>query len=63
MKEEALNHIEREDIITHLGEKMNLKLATRIFGKFDPIHNKMAECWSLNAQIDEKLSLLEDEMN
>lgn len=62
LQEEKDHELEREDLITHLGEKMNEKLATRIFGKFDPIYDKIGQCWSLQAQMEEAFSVLEEEM-
>lgn len=39
---------------------MNDKLATRIFGKFDPIYDKIANCWTIQAQIEEAFSIVEE---
>lgn len=37
----------KDEVLASLGEKMNDKLATRIFGKFDPIYDKIAWCWTI----------------
>ena len=59
---ESQKFVDKEDLITHLGEKMNEKLATRIFGRFDPIYEKIGECWNLQAEMEESFSNLEPEM-
>lgn len=41
---------------------MNDKLATRIFGRFDPIQDKVAMCWQIQAEMEEVFSLLEPKM-
>ena len=48
---------------TEVAEKMNDVLATNIFSKFDPLYQKIGKIWSVQAQFQEVMSLMEPELN
>lgn len=51
-----------EKNVTEANEKLNDVLATNLFNKFDPLYTKIGKVWSVQAQFEEVMSLMEPEL-
>lgn len=47
---------------TETGEKMNETLVTNIFSKFDPLYQKIGKVWSVQAEFEEVMSVMEPQL-